>query len=43
MLAFQNRLNFINFTPAFDKYDDDGGGTITLDEFREFLNAFLSK
>lgn len=31
------------YDEAFDKYDDDGGGTITLDEFREFLNAFLSK
>lgn len=29
------------YDEAFDKYDDDGGGTITLDEFREFLNAFL--
>jgi len=29
------------YDEAFDKYDDDGGGTITLEEFREFLNAFL--
>ena len=29
------------YDEAFEKYDDDGGGTITLDEFREFLMSHL--
>lgn len=31
------------YDEAFKKYDDDGGGTITLHEFREFLMSHLKK
>ena len=29
------------YDEAFATYDEDGGGTITLDEFREFLMSHL--
>ncbi|XP_063694397.1 uncharacterized protein LOC134826062 [Bolinopsis microptera] len=31
------------YDEAFEKYDDDGGGTITLHEFREFLMSHLKQ